>query len=312
MSGREPDDHLIVAAVDHRFDFVADLVGDRATEPSAASLEQAAELKGIVLAAIATAIEDGLPKSNLAVWSETTLGEASLLRARGMSVTTIASVERPGPQHFRFHSALEFTESLHRIGATYAGARINHNIEGDLAESEAHLRSLRRLSEISRTEGPPLILELCIPPTRSQMKNLSGVEEWMNDFRPAVLLETLRTLQDSGVEPAIWAFAPPLDPIAASAVTAQAYTDDRVDTRVLFTVGTDPDQDEAGMERVIGLAARTDGVSGLVLGPAIYASSLAPYIAGETTRDEAISAICERVGAIASQYAEAGTALDVT
>ncbi|NQW18261.1 MAG: DUF2090 domain-containing protein [Chloroflexi bacterium] len=314
MSGPEKSDFIFVAAVDHRIDFIKDLVGDDRPEPLAASHEKAADLKGIVFAAIAHAIESGLPKSQVGIWADTDLGEAVLLRGRGMSFTTVASVERRGPQHFQFQNALGFSENLQRIGASYAGARVNHNIEGDLSESEAHLKSLRRLSEISRSEGPPLMVELNIPPTKRQMARLDDLNEWKRDFLPAVMLEAMRSLQDNGVEPAIWVLEPPDQPIPASALVAQAYVDDRVNVRVLFAVGNDRlgETDPEAVDRKIQLAARTAGVSGLLLGPAIYEPTLKSHIAGNMTRSEAIDALSEIISSIAKQFAESGIALDVS
>ena len=314
MSVPDKNDFIFVAAVDHRIDFIKDLVGDEGPVPSAASYETAADLKGIVFAAIANAVESGLPKSQVAIWADTDIGEAVLLRGRGMSITTVASVERNGPQHFQFHNALGFSESLKLIGASYAGARINHNIEGDLVESEAHLKSLRRLSEIARSEGPPLILELKIPPTKKQVARLDDLEEWERDFQPAVLLETMRSLQDDGVEPAIWVLDSPDQPIPASALAAQAYVDDRVDVRVLFAVGNErsgkPDQE--AIDNAIRLASRTAGVNGLVLGPAIYEPALRAHLAGDITREAAVDVLSEIVTSIATRFVEAGTALDVS
>jgi myo-inositol catabolism protein IolC len=314
MSVPDKNDFIFVAAIDHRIDFIKEYVGDDGSVPSAASYEKAADLKGIVFAAIADAVESGLPKSQVAIWTDTDLGEAVLLRGRGLSITTIASVERNGPEHFQFQNALGFSEGLKLIGASYAGARINHNIEGDLAESEAHVKSLRRLSQIARSEGPPLMVELSIPPTKSQVARLDDLEEWNRDFQPAVLLETMRALQDDGVEPAIWVLDPPDQPIPASALAAQAYVDDRVDVRVLFAVGNDraDKTDLEALESAVRIASRTAGVSGLVLGPAIYEPTLKAHMAGDLTQTEAVTALSGIITSIVNQFVEAGTALDVS
>lgn len=314
MSITDKNDFIFVAAIDHRIDFIKDLVGDEGPVPLAASYEKAADLKGIVFAAIAEAIESGLPKSQVAIWTDTEVGEAVLLRGRSMSITTVASVERDGPEHFQFQNALGFSEELKLVGASYAGARINHNIEGDLAESEAHLKSLRRLSEIARSEGPPLMLELSVPPTKKQVARLDDLDEWKRDFQPAVLLETIRSLQDDGVEPAIWVLDAPDQPIPASAVAAQAYVDDRVDVRVLFAIGNErsnkPDLD--ARDTAIRIASRTAGVNGLVLGPAIYEPTLRAHMSGEMTEPEAVDALSGIITSIATRFVEAGTALDVS
>ena len=80
MSVPDKNDFIFAAAIDHRIDFIKDLVGDEGPVPSAASYEKAADLKGIVFAAIAKAVESGLPKSQVAIWTDPDVGEAVLLR----------------------------------------------------------------------------------------------------------------------------------------------------------------------------------------------------------------------------------------
>jgi myo-inositol catabolism protein IolC len=56
---------------------------------------------------------------------------------------------------------------------------------------------------------------------------------------------------------------------------------------------------------VAWLAARTTGVSGLVIGPAGYYRYLASYVSGDITRDAAVAAISERYRRLRSLFTEA-------
>ena len=296
---------LFVTAIDHRVNFVKELVGADGESPAAADLERAAHLKGIVFAGLAAAVEAGLPKSQTAVWAEPELGEAVLLRARGMSMPTIASVERPGSGPFQLQNVLGFTDRLKNLGASFAGARIIHTVGGDIAEKESHLQTLRRLSEVSRSEGPPLLLELMPSPHAPESGDIT---------EPEGLLESLRDLQDAGVEPAIWAFDAPANKKMAETLAAQAHLDDRNGLRVLFIVGQDPDKSltTAAQEKMITMAARTPGVGGILIGPGAYSQVLRDYHAEKIGRDDAVEKIAETVGSIGMKFIDALTTSDVS
>ena len=95
MPSPDQSEFLFVTAIDHRIDFVRQIVGATDGSPTAADLERGAQLEGIVFAGLAAAVEAGLPKSQPAVWAEPELGEAVLPRGRGMATPTNASVARP-------------------------------------------------------------------------------------------------------------------------------------------------------------------------------------------------------------------------
>ncbi len=302
---QDQSEFLFATAIDHRIDFVRQIVGATGQSPTAADLESAAQLEGIVFAGLAAAVEAGLPKSQTAVWAEPELGEAVLLRGRGMSMPTIVSIERPGPGRFQLQNVLGFTERLKKIGAGFAGARIIHTVGGDIAEKESHLQTLRRLSEVSRSEGPPLLLELMPSPHAPESGDIS---------EPEGLLESLRDLQDAGVEPAIWVFDAPANKKMAATLAAQAHLDDRNGLRVLFVIGQDPEKSlaTAAQEKMITLAARTPGVGGVVIGPGAYSQILRDYHAGKIGREEAVAKIADAVGSIGMKFTDALTTSDVT
>ncbi|MBI4306621.1 MAG: DUF2090 domain-containing protein, partial [Chloroflexi bacterium] len=233
-----PDELIFLLAIDHRVDIGTELLGGSAGQPTAAELEQSAHLKGIVFAGLAAAVEAGVPKSQAGFWSDSNLGEATLLRARAMSLTTAVSIERPRIPEFQLEDALGFSATLKRLAASYAAARINYNPEAEMATNQSQRLQLRRISEIARSEGPKLLLELNVIPTPAQADAAGRHGSWERQLRPALLVQAIRELQDAGMEPHVWVVEPPLEPTAAATIVAQAYVDDRRPA-VLFAVGND-------------------------------------------------------------------------
>lgn len=306
-----PDELLFILAADHRVDICTELLNSSPGQPSAADLERAASLKGIIFDGLTDAVEDGVPKSQAGLWTDSVIGEAALLRARAMSLTTAASIERPRVPEFQLEDALGFSEMLKRVAASYAAARVSYNPDGDIAANQSQRLQLKRVSEIARSEGPRLLVELNVTPTAEQAAGKHG--SWERQLRPALLVQAVRELQDSGIEPHVWAFEPPMDPTAAATVVAQAFVDDR-QTMVLFTVGNDATMEPKSPvhDDIAWLAARTAGVSGLMIGPAAYYRYLATYISGDVTRESAVNSVAERFRRLCSLFNDARRTSNVT
>ncbi|MDP6823003.1 MAG: DUF2090 domain-containing protein [Dehalococcoidia bacterium] len=300
----------MVIAVDHRIDLFTELLSASPVHPAAAERERAADLKQVVFEGLLKAVENGVPKSQAAIWTDSDLGESILLRGRGMNLNTMMSVERARVAEFRFEDALGFSERLSNLDVTYAAARVPYNPGEEPQVNEAQQRKLRRLSEISRSSGPRLTLELVMRPTQAQLDQSGSVAAWDENIRPGLIVQAIRELQDAGVEPDLWALRGIDNPAAMATATAQAQVDDRK-AGVLFTLGDDPSGEPDLDQDLINLAARTPGCRGLVIGPAIYAADLTAYNAGEIERDQAAARIAERYNAAYTRYTDALRTSDV-
>jgi len=300
----------MVLAVDHRIDLFTELLSASPVHPAAAERERAADLKRVVFEGLLKAVENGVPKSQAAIWTDSDLGESILLRGRGMNLNTMMSVERARVAEFRFEDALGFSERLSNLDVTYAAARVPYNPGEEPQVNEAQQRKLRRLSEISRSSGPRLTLELVMRPTQAQLDQSGSVAAWDENIRPGLIVQAIRELQDAGVEPDLWALRGIDNPAAMATATAQAQVDDRK-AGTLFTLGDDPSEEPDLNQDLINLAARTPGCRGLIIGPAIYAADLGAYNADEIERDEATARIAERYNAAYTSYADALRTSDV-
>jgi myo-inositol catabolism protein IolC len=127
----------------------------------------------------------------------------------------------------------------------------------------------------------------------------------------------MRELQDAGIEPSGWAFTPPNDMLAAATAAAQAHVDGRSGTLVLFQVGADPDPGRIsnGLSRadraVAKLAARTPGVSGVLIGPDAFFATLVRLHQKVVTREDAVTAIAGHFKKLWEVHAEARKTSDV-
>jgi myo-inositol catabolism protein IolC len=301
-----------MVGVDHRIDFCRELVG-ASPEPTAEDRKNAAALKTTVFNGIKRAIEFGLPKSHAALWADPDLGESVLLRARAMSLITAVSADRRSGEPIADLSPSRAWDMATRLDGDYAGIRINYNPDSPRHVREHAQDILYRLGRKCRAGSRGLLIELTASPTRRQIEKTGGYEE----ARTMVLLESMRQLQDAGVEPTAWAFEAPNNRRAAAALAAQAHLDERYGISVLFCVGSEPDPSDRSTypdreeEEMATLAARTLGVTGVLIGPRAYFSSLARLQRGLIGENEAIEAIARRFHSLFRIFSEARATSDI-
>ena len=284
MNGSVKDSNpLFIVALDHRVDFCAELL-NTSGDPSAAEREQAADLKRVVFEGITTAVENGLAKSNVGVWADRDLGESVLLRARSMSMTTVAS---PGSG----------AHTLGKLNIDYTGVQLTFNPDSPKETRNELLGRLKIVSDRARDESMPLLVELGAIPSPTQIEMYGSVSE----ARSMSLLTAVQQLQDSGVEPAAWVFEPVFDETYTAAIAAQVHLDDRYSNRMMLVVSGNlvPGHVGPGLsadeQQVVKLAARTHGVDGLLIGPGAYYRHLVRLNEGLLERTEAIGAIASHL-----------------
>ncbi len=309
---------LFVLGIDHRVDLCREILESQAQQPSEDERERAAGLKQLVFDGLVQAIEGGIAKSQVAIWVDADLGEAVLLRARAMAMATAVSIGRPDMDPIRQEGLTEQIGNLARLGTSYAGVRVPCNPSMTREERDGRLSALRTLSESCRSKGPALLLELVMLPSKNGLQEDGGILEWNEKVRPLLTVEAMRELQDAGVEPSVWVVDPPAGARAAATIAAQAHLDDRVGVSVLFAVGNEPsiEHTRAGLpppERAaVQMAARTTGVTGVLVGPSAYFRQLALHNSGEMNRADAVTAIASGFRARCEGFSEARRTSDVT
>jgi myo-inositol catabolism protein IolC len=173
------------------------------------------------------------------------------------------------------------------------------------------------LSEACRASEPQLMLELVEGPSASGAGDQSGAEDWHRRADPSVTVDSIRRLQDAGVEPSVWVVEPPEDARAAATIAGQAHVDDRVGVSVLFAVGNDPSTARSGadvdawLRDTVRLAARTVGVTGLLIGPAFYFRQLALFNSEQMSRTDAVTGIASQFRALCDEFSAARRTSDV-
>ena len=298
-SSTNTNDLNFLLALDDRVEFCADVLS-KGDSPSAATREEAANLKRVVFDGVTKAIENGVQKSELGLWADTDLGESVLLRARAMSLTTASS---PG----------KGSHSLGKLRVDYTAVQLTLNPDGPEEARKELLARLKTVSDRAREEHVPLLIELNSLPTATQVEMYGGRAE----AQGMLVLMAMQQLQDAGIAPAVWAFEPTQDDdVFTEAIAAQAALDDQK-SKVLLVIdgslssgriGTGIDSSD---QRVIELAAKTPGIAGVLVGPGAYYRHIVRYSEDLIERDEAVDTIAEYLTDISDIFARSRAASEV-
>lgn len=285
-------------ALDDRVDLISEVLATTG-QPTAYDREQAANLKRVVFDGITTAVENGLSKSSIGLWADSDIGESVLLRAKAMALATASS-----PQ--------SGTHSLNRLNVDYTAVHLTLNPDGPEEGRKELLEKLKVVSDQAREQSKPLMIEIDSIPTSTQIEMYGG----FSSARAMLLIMSIQQLQDAGVHPAIWAFEPADDETFTAAITAQAHVDDRDNTVIIVVagglaagqIGNELSQTE---KNVISLAARTLGVSGVLIGPGAYYRHLVQLNEGIIERDQAVEVIAAQLGDIGEIFEKSRTTSEV-
>ncbi|MDP6057017.1 MAG: DUF2090 domain-containing protein [Dehalococcoidia bacterium] len=285
-------------ALDDRVDLCAEVL-ETSGEPSAADREQAANLKRVVFDGITTAVENGLQKSHIGLWADSDLGESVLLRAKAMSMTTASS---PGSR----------AHSLDRLDVDFTAVQLTLNPDGPKDAREELLDRLKIVSDKARDESISLLIELDSVPTTAQTEIHGSTES----ARAMLLIMAIQQLQDVGVSPAIWAFEPAKDDTLTETIAAKIQIDSS-NSNALLVMGGELSVGKIGNnlseteKRTIRTAARTPGITGVLIGPEAYFRHLVQLNVGLIDRNEAVDVIASYLGDIGGVFEQSFTASEI-
>jgi myo-inositol catabolism protein IolC len=284
-------DPLYLLPFDHRHSYVSGMFGFK--PPLApAQREQVVESKRIIYEGFRQALADGVPKECAGILVDEEFGTGILCDAVGRGYVTALSVEKSGSDEFEFEYGAAYAKHILRFNPTFAKVLVRYNPQGDAALNQRQAARLKELSDFCRKSGPRFMFELLVPPTSAQLDRLRGDRQaYDSQLRPALMLETLRTLQDAGIEPDIWKIEglDRRDDCQRLVETARRGGRSEVSCIVLGR-GADEQKVAAWLET----AAAVNGFIGFAVGRTSFWDAIRDFQAHQTTRQEAIARIAGR------------------
>jgi myo-inositol catabolism protein IolC len=293
---------LYLLPFDHRNSYVTDMF--HFTPPL--SVEQRAavvESKQVIYDGFRHAIADGLPAARAGILVDEEFGTDILHDAIARQYVTALSTERSGSAEFEFEYGADFAAHIEAFRPTFAKVLVRYNPEGDADCNHRQTSRLKELSDYCAAKHQYFMFELLVPATPAQLECLHG-DQGAYDLtkRPALMIETIRALQDAGVEPDIWKIEGLDRREDRERIVAMSRRDGRSDVGcIVLGRGADEEKVVSWLET----AAPVPGFIGFAVGRTTFWDAVADFEARRATRQEAISHIAQRYREWASIFERA-------
>ncbi len=279
--------NLYILPFDHRASF-AKLFG---FEHGLLTKEQAAKLKDykhLIYEGFLESLRLGIKKEEGAILVDEELGAEIHEEARASGIRRILTVEKSGQDEFDFEYGKDFREHINRIKPEYVKVLVRYNRGGDKDANERQIARLKILADFCATSGYGFLFELLAAPTAEQ--NKLGVGEYEKKMRGNVMLEGVKELRASGVEPDIWKLEGLADGKQFGLVVEAALRGAKKETGVIV-LGRG--EGEKLVRKWISVAAKIQGVVGLAVGRTVWQRPLLDFATEKLTREEASLQIAE-------------------
>jgi myo-inositol catabolism protein IolC len=282
---------LYLLPFDHRHSYIGGMC--HFTPPLTAEQHDAVTAsKQVIYDGFRRAIDQGLPKERAGILVDEEFGADILRDAARRGYVTALSTETSGSDEFEFEFGDEFGEHIEALAPTFAKVLVRYNPEGDPALNARQTARLKRLSDFCQAAGQAFMFELLVPATPTQLERVHGQQASYDlDIRPALMVQTIRTLQDAGVEPDIWKIEGLDRREDCAAIVTIARREGRSGVGcIVLGRGADEKKVVSWLET----AASVPGFIGFAVGRTTFWDAVADFLANRSTREEAVTRIAER------------------
>ncbi len=290
---------LYLLPFDHRHSYITGMC--HFTPPLTAEQRAAVtDSKRVIYDGFREAIKSGLPRERAGILVDEEFGAEILRDATQRGYVTALSTETSGSDEFEFEYGAAFAEHIEAFAPTFAKVLVRYNPEGDTALNRRQTALLTQLSEYCRGAGQLFMFELLVPATPSQLRSVHGQKaDYDLKLRPELMLATIRTLQDAGVEPDVWKIEGLDRREDCERIVAVARRGGRNAVGcIVLGRGADEQKVVAWLET----AASVPGFIGYAVGRTTFWDAVAGYLAQRITREEAVSRIARRYNEWASIF----------
>lgn len=198
------DKPLYILPFDHRHSYLTKLFHWQ--EPLSA--EQTAEVtasKQIIYEGFKAAVANGVSRNDAGILVDEEFGASILHDAASHGVITCMPVEKSGQVEFEFEYGAEFERHIEEFNPTFTKVLVRYNPEGNAEMNKRQTERLHRLSAYLAKSQRLFMIELIVPPEKTQLERLRGDQAvYDRELRPKLMVETIETLQGADVEPDIW------------------------------------------------------------------------------------------------------------
>jgi myo-inositol catabolism protein IolC len=281
---------LLILAFDHRASFLEKMFGIKGRQPTPQEKQQIQEYKKVIFDGFRLAVDKKVPKDIAGLLVDEEFGEEVLRLAKKEGYMFAMPVERSGQDEFDFDYGEYFAKHIEEFEPTFVKVLVRYNPEGDDALNKRQLVRLKELSDYLIKADRPFLFELIVSATKEQLTNLGGSKEkYDQEIRPKLMVDSIRAIQDAGIEPAIWKLEGVDKPESAQAVVKQAQINGR--NAGVITLGRGESKEK--VQEWLKVGAKIPGIIGFAVGRTIFWNPLADLKAGKINKSQAVEQVAQ-------------------
>lgn len=281
---------LLILAFDHRTSFIEKLFGIKNRTPTPTEKLEIEDFKKIIFEGFKLALEEKVPKEIAGLLVDEECGSEILREAKKKGYMFAMPAEKSGQEEFDFEYGDEFSSHIEEFDPTFLKVLVRYNPESDEVLNKRQLQRLKILSDYLLKTKRPFLFELIVPATPTQLAKLGGSKEaYDTQLRPELMVESIKQIQDAGVEPAIWKLEGVEKPESAKAVVKQAQSNER--KAGVITLGRGESKEK--VQEWLKVGAKIPGIIGFAVGRTIFWNPLVEHKAGQIDRSKAVEKIAQ-------------------
>ncbi len=292
------DKPLFVQPFDHRGSFTKGffgLTGGPVISPSGDEFSPVAQAKVVVYQGLLRAIEMGVERETVGILVDSGFGGPILADAKARGIPVAVCTEKTGQPVFDFEYGAGWQDHLRFVAPRMVKVLVRLHPANDPAETAEQMTRLKMISDYCRGGHDHLFMfELLVPATTAEEKEAGAAYD--REMRPGRMIESIRLLQEFGVEPDIWKIEGLDTRQAAEAVGAQTREGSTADGKSRSRVGNillGRGSDRESVYNWLRVAAPIPGFIGFAVGRTNFSEPLKEFIADPSCRAATIQTIAD-------------------
>jgi myo-inositol catabolism protein IolC len=285
------DGKLYILAFDHRGSFQKKMFGIQG-DPTPEETETIADAKRLIFEGMELAVQRGVDAAATGVLVDEQFGSDIPQRAKQERLVLAMPVEKSGQDEFDFHYGADFGEHIAKYDVDFAKVLVRYNPEGDADMNERQLGRLKQLADWLHANDRKFLFELLVPAEKAQLESVGGDgDRYDAELRPALMKQTIKDIQDFGIEVDVWKIEGVDAREDAEALAQQTRSGEGREGVVCVLLGRGASDEK--VDHWLRQAAPVDGFVGFAIGRSIWWDALKGFLEGDLEREAAAEKVAD-------------------
>jgi myo-inositol catabolism protein IolC len=285
------DGKLYILAFDHRGSFQKKMFGIQG-DPTPEETETIADAKRLIFEGMELAVQRGVDAAATGVLVDEQFGSDIPQRAKQERLVLAMPVEKSGQDEFDFQYGADFGEHIATYDVDFAKVLVRYNPEGDADMNERQLGRLKQLADWLHANDRKFLFELLVPAEKAQLESVGGDgDRYDAELRPALMKQTIKDIQDFGIEVDVWKIEGVDAREDAEALAQQTRSGEGREGVVCVLLGRGASDEK--VDHWLRQAAPVDGFVGFAIGRSIWWDALKGFLEGDLEREAAAEKVAD-------------------